>query len=265
MSRLEVIHRPAEGRPAGPPLLFLHGAFTAAWCWDEHMLPWFAARGFESVAFSFRGHGRSEGHAELHGLGIGDYVDDLRQVVAGFDRPPVLIGHSMGGYVAQQYLERGGEGAGLVLLASVPPSGLWGPGAWLWLTRPVLLWQIGTLQWVGNHGATQDMVNAALFNGPEGRTLAKQYMPRMGNESLRACMDIYGPALPGRRLDIEVPALVMGAAKDNLIPPLSVRETADALGIEAHMFENMGHGMMLDGGWRRVAEAIHDWLPGGDG
>lgn len=42
---LELIsHVPAS--PAHPvPLLFVHGAFVAAWCWDDHFLPYFAQRG----------------------------------------------------------------------------------------------------------------------------------------------------------------------------------------------------------------------------
>ncbi|MCP5371427.1 MAG: alpha/beta fold hydrolase [Hyphomicrobiales bacterium] len=260
---IEVLRRGAENGTDAPPLLFLHGAFAGAWCWDEHFMPWFADRGYDTMAFSFRGHGRSTGHAVLHGLGIDDYVTDLRRVVARFRRPPVLVGHSMGGYVAMRYLQQGGEAAGLVLMASVPPSGLWGPCAWLWMTRPVLLWQIGALQAVGNHGATVDMANAALFNGPNGRDLARRYVPRMGNESLRACYDMYAPTVPGSALNLGVPSLVMGAGLDSLIPPLSVRETAQSLGTEARMFDGMGHGMMLDGGWARVATAIDDWLPGG--
>jgi pimeloyl-ACP methyl ester carboxylesterase len=41
------------------PLLFVHGGWHAAWCWDEHFLDFFAERGFHAVAVSLRGHGRS--------------------------------------------------------------------------------------------------------------------------------------------------------------------------------------------------------------
>lgn len=43
---LEVIAQMPEGVPChDTPLLFIHGAYTAAWCWEEHFLPYFAARG----------------------------------------------------------------------------------------------------------------------------------------------------------------------------------------------------------------------------
>ena len=31
-----------------PSLLFIHGGFHGAWCWDEYLLPWFAARGWHA-------------------------------------------------------------------------------------------------------------------------------------------------------------------------------------------------------------------------
>jgi pimeloyl-ACP methyl ester carboxylesterase len=42
--------------------------------------------------------------------------------------PPVVIGHSMGGFVVQKYLETHQAPAG-VLLASIPPRGLGPPHA----------------------------------------------------------------------------------------------------------------------------------------
>ncbi len=50
----EVLTREGDGRrPA--PLVFVHGARHAAWCWEEHLLDWFAARGYECHAPSPRG------------------------------------------------------------------------------------------------------------------------------------------------------------------------------------------------------------------
>ncbi len=54
---LEVIDKGSGN--AGPPLLFIHGAWHGAWCWDEHFLDFFANNGFHAVALSLRGHGNS--------------------------------------------------------------------------------------------------------------------------------------------------------------------------------------------------------------
>ena len=51
------------------------------------------------------------------------YVEAALAVHARFDRPPVVIGHSMGGLIAQHLAARA-ECAGIVLVASVPPFAL---------------------------------------------------------------------------------------------------------------------------------------------
>ena len=56
---LEVIDKGSTS-PAHPaPLLFVHGAWHAEWCWDEHFLDFFAGRGYRALAPSLRGHGAS--------------------------------------------------------------------------------------------------------------------------------------------------------------------------------------------------------------
>ena len=47
---LEVLARMPAGDAKGTPLLFVHGAFTGAWCWEEHFLPFFASRVMAAAA-----------------------------------------------------------------------------------------------------------------------------------------------------------------------------------------------------------------------
>jgi len=125
---LEVIDV-GPGSPSHPtPLLFVHGAWHGAWCWDEHFLRFFADRGFRAVAVSLRGHGRSLTTKPLHTCSIADFVADVDFVADHLPLSPVLIGHSMGGLVVQKYLESRSAPAG-VLLASTPPRGIF--GSWI--------------------------------------------------------------------------------------------------------------------------------------
>ncbi|MGB0712540.1 MAG: alpha/beta hydrolase, partial [Gammaproteobacteria bacterium] len=146
---LEVLHRSASSGQADlPPLLFVHGGYVAAWCWAEHYLPFFAARGYECAAVSLRGHGGSAHDGSIHQLSLDDYLADIEQAAAGFSQPPVLIGHSMGGLLVQRYVERHGA-PGAVLMASVPEQGLLASSLHLFLRNPWFMHQISVLEWFG--------------------------------------------------------------------------------------------------------------------
>jgi pimeloyl-ACP methyl ester carboxylesterase len=119
----EVIERKPEGSIWKTPILFVHGAWHGAWCWDEHFLSYFAEQGYPSYALSVRGHGLSEKQGKLNSFKISDFVSDLAQVAVQLPSPPVLVGHSMGGLVVQKYLEKHFAPAA-VLLASLPTGGL---------------------------------------------------------------------------------------------------------------------------------------------
>src|SRR5256885_7196013 len=94
---LEVVDKGAAS-PAHPaPLLFVHGAWHAAWCWDEHFLSYFAEKGYRAVAVSLRGHGSSSTDKPLRACSVADFVEDVGPVAHSLPTPPVIIRHSLGG------------------------------------------------------------------------------------------------------------------------------------------------------------------------
>ena len=76
---LEVIDKGScsESHPA--PLLFVHGAWHAAWCWDENFLGFFADKGYRAVALSLRNHGNSDKN-NLRTSSVADLVSDVASV-----------------------------------------------------------------------------------------------------------------------------------------------------------------------------------------
>lgn len=256
---LEVIGRPppAKVSPRKTPLLFLHGAYAAAWCWDEHFLPYFAERGYASHALSFSGHGASPGREHLDSFGIDHYVRDVAAVAETLPAPPVLVGHSMGGMVAQKYLEKH-EAAGLVLMASVPPQGLWAAALGLAFQKPGLMNDLNRL--LGGGRVALDTLRSAMFAQPVTKEDLARWYKRMQPESHRAIWDMTLFNLPLKSRMKLPPLLVLGAEHDTLIPPSQVEMTARHYGVEAEIFEGMGHGLMLERDWERVAGRILGWL-----
>ena len=85
-----------RGDPAHPPLLLLHSLAAHSHWWDW-VAPLLAER-HHVVAVDFRGHG---GSAWTDRYGFDDYVADVVAVVDRLGwRDPIVVGHSMGGYVA---------------------------------------------------------------------------------------------------------------------------------------------------------------------
>lgn len=254
---LEVLACAPEGETHPVPLLFVHGAYAAAWCWQEHFMSWFAEAGFASYAVSLSGHGHSRRRDLLDSYSLNDYVDDLAEVVAELPAPPALIGHSMGGMVVQKYLERT-EAPAAVLMASVPPQGLWTSALGLMFRKPLLLQDLNRI--LGGGQAHASTLRDALFYQPVADEDMQRYLALSQPESHRAIWDmtLFNLPLPSRMA--RVPMLILGAEHDELIPPSLVRMTSSVYGLREEIFPGMGHAMMLEQGWEAVAERLRAWL-----
>ena len=103
------------------PLVFVHGAFCGGWAFDAFREP-FEAVGFETHAPYLLHHERGADLEALAQTGLKDYAQTIAAYAKGLRAPPVLIGHSLGGLVAQLAAAQTPV-AGLVLLA---PSAPWG-------------------------------------------------------------------------------------------------------------------------------------------
>ena len=88
----------ATGPLDGQPLLFLHGSGQTRQSWGKALIE--AARhGFRATAMDLRGHGDSSWSPDgCYDLNV--FADDLRAVLTQMDRPPVVVGASLGGIVA---------------------------------------------------------------------------------------------------------------------------------------------------------------------
>ncbi len=253
---LEVIDKgaPTEAHPV--PLLFVHGGWHGAWCW-EHFLDFFADAGYRAVAVSLRGHGASPTPKPLHKVAIADYLDDVAHVADDLGGRPVLIGHSLGGFVIQRYLETH-EAPAAVLVGSVPPQGVLRLAVRVWRRRPSMTMEAWTDRTLLKFLATPALTREYLFCAETPEDVVQACMQRAGAESIRAAMTdpMVRRVRTGR---VTTPILVLGAMHDGFVSVGDVRATARAYRTEPEFFE-MGHNMMLEPGWRDVAQRIDAWL-----
>ncbi|GAS83249.1 alpha/beta hydrolase [Paenibacillus amylolyticus] len=97
------------------PLLFVHGAYTGSWMWSKY-IPHFVQHGWTCHVMNLRSHYKSR-VMDMTKITFDDYLEDIREVLAEFSEPPVLIGFSMGGILSQKIAEAATL-AGLVVIDS---------------------------------------------------------------------------------------------------------------------------------------------------
>jgi pimeloyl-ACP methyl ester carboxylesterase len=254
---LEVIDKGCVSDSHRVPLLFIHGAWHAAWCWNEHFLSFFADKGYRALAVSLRGHGGSPTPRRLRDCSFADYVEDVNSVADSLPRGPVVIGHSMGGVIVQKYLESHNAPAG-VLMASMPPQGFLRSGL-RWIKRHPL--HFARMSITGKslpYVSTPQLARERFFSAHTPESLVLSYATRLQEESARLGVD--GLLTLPRPKRVSTTLLVLGALDDGAVTPQEVHATARAYRTEAEFFPNMGHNMMLEPGWAAVAERIHNWL-----
>jgi len=256
--KLEVLKEEPVSNARPTPILFVHGMWHGAWCWEEYFLPYFAQQGYKSYALSFRGHGASEGRERLRWTTLADYVADVSQVASQMDKAPVLVAHSMGGLVVQKYLESH-DAPAAVLLASVPPKGVIPTTLRIFRRHPLAVIKVNLTLSMYPVIETPRLAHEAFFSANMPKEKVKAYFSKLQDDSYRAYLDMLGLGLP-RPERVKTRMLVLGAANDSIFTTSEVEATARAYGTTAEFFPDMAHDMMLEPGWQAVADRILGWL-----
>lgn len=254
------------------PVVFVHGLWLHASSWA----PWvelFAARGYDPVAPGWPGDGTTAEETRARpeavaGFGIGDVTDHYSAIISALASPPVVIGHSFGGLIAQRLHGMGFSRACIALSPAqfrgnlvLPPAQL--RSAWPVLSHPGLR--------KGTWSHTPDSFARAFANA----------VPRAESDRLLATHGIPSPARPlfqaglanlSLRSEASVdtrrergPLLLLAAGQDRTVPEATVRaahriQRRNAGVTELHTFPDRGHSMGADSGWAEVAHTALDFL-----
>lgn len=96
-----------QSRDADRTLLLVHGMSEHGQCY-EHVADRAVERGWNVVVPDLRGHGHSGGE-HIHVNDFSEYVADLKRIIEGNglrSQETVLVGHSMGGLIAAQFVQQ---------------------------------------------------------------------------------------------------------------------------------------------------------------
>src|SRR4051812_37913051 len=242
-----------ERRSRRKPLYMLHGELGGSWLW-QRFLGYFAPRGWEGHALNLRGHYWSE-TADFATLDFNTYVDD---VVAGSEllpRPPIVLGHGLGGLLALKLAQERPISA-LVLISPALPAALLPPPPPHMVRllpreyrRELIGWDgaIDTLQRQNPDMTSADVMRVQHMMGAESGAARRQMLEGV---------DIELDQLP------QVPKLVIGAGLDRFFPAADSERLAQWLGADYVGFDTHSHYGLLAGenSYEQVADAVRTFI-----
>ncbi len=150
----------------------------------------------------------------------------------------MLIGHSLGGFVIQRYLEDRNAPAA-VLVGSVPPPGVLGLAMRVWRRHP----------WMTMHGrcptllkfiATPALVREYLFCAHTPEAIVESCAASAGSREHPRLPDRSDWSAASRPKRVTTPMLVLGAEHDGFVTIAEVRATARAYRTEPEFFPAWG-------------------------
>jgi 3-oxoadipate enol-lactonase len=203
------------GDPVRTPLIFLHGIGGAARAWRAQ-LSTFGDR-YHAIAWDMPGYGGSAPLASASIATLADAFQDFLQQI-GADRP-VIVGHSIGGMIVQQWLTKFPHSASAVILAQTSPAFGKAEGDW---QKQFIEARLGPL----DRGETMRTLAPALVNelvgdDPDmgGMEIARDCMGSVPEASYRAMMlALLGFDQRKALGNISVPTLVLSGSKDKNAP-----------------------------------------------
>jgi alpha-beta hydrolase superfamily lysophospholipase len=239
-------------------ILFVHGMWHGAWCWEEHFVPWFRERGYDPLAITLRRHDQRHSPG-LRTTRIREYVEDVATAAAKMKSPPVVVGHSMGGFVTQKYLEEH-QAPAAVLVASVPPTGIMGATLRTGARHPLRL-LVANLTW-SLYGivSAPDRAREMFFSAGLDDESVSRYQSKLTDEAYLAYLDMLFFVRPNIEKVRRTPMLVVGGEEDWSISKSDVARTAVAYGAETQSFTGQSHDLMLEPAWEKVATRIDSFI-----
>ena len=258
---------------AGSHVVFVHGLWLHATSWGT-WAELFQAAGYVPLAPGWPGEPdtveESRGQPELvAGKGIDDVVEHYAQIIRGLDARPVVFGHSFGGLIAQRLLGEDLAAAAVAIDAApikgviyLPPSAL--RVASIALRNPANKTKAVAL--------TPEQFRYGFGNALPAQECAELYdrwtVPSPGKPLFEAATANLSPRSPAR-VDTgnktRGPLLLIAGGHDHTVPAAITRATRKLYHkspavTDLREFNDRGHSLTIDHGWREVADEALSWL-----
>ncbi len=238
-------------------IVMVHGAWHGAWCWEDHVAPALRERGHTVHTFDLPGHDRP-GDMRRNWSTVGAYLAAVDDTVASSGASAdelVVVGHSMGGYLTQRWLEDNTAALGL-LVASVPDKGVLGPNLALGREMPGLVAKAAFTADYSHLVGDDELVRDLFFTEQTPAEVVRSTTERLQNESALVIntMIVRLPRPDG----VTSPVEVIAAGRDKVFPVELQYRLAERYGGRPRIIAGAGHDVMLDEQWPELVDAIDE-------
>ncbi|RBO85185.1 alpha/beta hydrolase [Nocardia puris] len=254
-------------------IVFLHGLWISKLAWGP-WISYFADRGYRASAPAWPGEAdtieatRANPEAQA-GFGIDELTEHFTELLRGYDSPPVVIGHSFGGLLAEKLLGRDCI-AGAIAIDPAPIKGV----------KPLPFAQLKSAFPVLGNPANKNKAKALTakqFRYGFGNALTPEEsdalwerwsIPSPGKPLFEAGFANFAPHSPAK-VDTDNaergPLLIVSGTADHTVPDVSTRATFklyehSGADTEFYQFDGRGHSLTIDSGWTDVADLALKWL-----
>ncbi|MFL5102644.1 MAG: alpha/beta fold hydrolase [Xanthobacteraceae bacterium] len=246
--------RTVDGRHGRPLVLFIHGSFST----HEPFSRWLTVcekSGWRAAVAARRGRLDLDPPC-ADGLTIADYLDDTRRVIDALGERPILIGHSLGGLIAQKLAEED-RAAALVLLAPVPPWPLMPQADALPALAPMLPSILAGRPVLPSYWSAVRLILNRVPQ-PDRRRIHASLV----HESGIAYREMTFGTVRTSPEKVRCPVRVIAAEQDRVISPALARSICDYYGAELLVHEAHGHWFIEEPGAETIAQDVIGWLDG---
>jgi len=255
------------------PVVFIHGLWLHASSWT----PWvelFEEAGYDPLAPGWPGEPATVDTAReqpdlVADKGIDDVVDHYAGLIRGLASPPILVGHSFGGLIAEKLLGMDMAAAAVGIDAAQIKGVLPLPLSTLRATLPVFKNPANRHRAVALTAEQFRYSFGNALSAEESDALFEQWtIPSPGRplfEAASANFSLHSPAAVNTRNDTRGPLLLVMGGQDHTVPEAVTKSTLKQYRHSVAVtdlieFEDRGHSLTVDRGWREVAEGTVSWL-----
>lgn len=252
-------------------ILFIHGLWLHKSSWDPWM-DFFQQEGYTTLNPGWIGEADTVADCRTNPAAVANktvraLANHYANIIEGLNEPPILIGHSFGGLLAQILLGEN-KAAAAIAINPAPMKGVWQlPLSTLKGALPVIgnPFHFSQALQIGYKDYRYAFANA--LSEDEANTIYDRWaIPSPARPMFQAAM----ATLIGSETKVNTsnsnrgPLLITGSTQDHIVPPILTKAAVKKYQSQAVTdyieFQNMGHSLVADHNWKELANYSFTWL-----